>query len=526
MRFTSTFAGVLALMALSACGSVAQGIAWKAPTDIRGDADISHAGTLVDALLAYGGANFQGSGHPASDITSGDTTFHAPRKAGDAYGDGTISFAGGAPLQFVNGNDRAQPDAASFYNALPSGKGVSADYSEVVSNVAYFKGGPVGAITFSRLTPGHLYQVQLWALVQTHWRTVDDFTDSLGNTASLDAMAHVPKAGPLTAGQPYGQTVLGLFRAAGPTASIDWGAGDGTPYPAFSALALRDVTSVPGAAEAVAAIKAPGPVQPRHDVPGFPGIDVWKGITYTRVGRHNLKLDLFIPRDAPRPVPLVVYIHGGGWGGLDRTEGFANNLPQHGFALATVDYRLSGEAPYPAQIEDCKAAIRWLRVHAADYGYGADKIGAIGDSAGGNLVALLGVTAGNPALEADEGNPGVSSRVQAVADYFGPTDIIALDRHEKQGFIAQFLGGPVDEKQALARQASPLFLVTADASPFLIVHGDSDKVVPIQQSIDFYHALQKAGVPVQFYTMPHAGHGANNAQATQLVVALFDKYLH
>ena len=513
------------LLTLSASQIMAQGVAWKPATGIKGDADISQMGTPLDALSAYGGNNFQGSGEPASDITIGDTTFRVARKSGDAYGDGTISIAGGTPLQFNNGNDRPQPDVASFYNALPIGNGVSSNYSKVVGNLAYFKAGPVGAITFSQLTPGHLYQVQLWALVQNHWKTVSEFSDDLGNAASLDAMANVPKTGPLTAGQTYGQTLLGLFQAKDATASIDWAAGDGTPYPAFSAVALRDVTSVPGTAEAVAAIKAPGPVQPRTDVPGFSGVDGWQGITYARVGRHNLKLDIFIPHGLSRPVPLVVYIHGGGWGGLDRTEGFANGLLQHGFALATVDYRLSGEAPYPAQIQDCKAAIRWLRAHAADYGYGADKIGAIGDSAGGHLVALLGVTAGNSALEGDEGNPGVSSRVQAVADYFGPTDLVELDPHETQGPIVDLLGGAVEQKQDLARLASPLFLVTADACPFVIVHGDSDRLVPIQQSIDFYNALQKAGVPSQFYTMPHAGHGANNPQASQLVVALFDKYL-
>ncbi len=515
-------------MALALSFSVpvlAQNVAWQAPKGLQGDGDVSNLGASVDGIQCYVGSNVQNSHQPATDLTIGDEIFHTIRGSGKDYGDGTISFSSGTQAQFFNGNLRSPPDIASRYNALPIGDGVSDNYSRLVSNGAYFKAGPVSIISFGKLTPGHYYQVQLWGFVQNDWRNVVHFSDDLGNIGSLDAGAHLPKTGPLDPGQSYGETITGLFQASGAEASIIWAAGEGTPYPALSAVALRDVTAVPDVAETVAAAASPLPVKARDDLPGFAGMDVWKNLSYAHVGRHSLALDLFIPQQAKRPVPLVVYIHGGAWGGLDRTEGFANELLQHGFALACVDYRLTNEAVFPAQVQDCKAAVRWLRAHAAEYGYGADKIGAIGDSAGGHLVAMLGVTPDDPDLEGDEGNPGVSSRVQAVADYFGPTDLIALGASATTGPIPQLLGGPVDQNKEKARQASPLFLVTAAACPFVIVHGDSDKLVPIQQSIDFYNALQKAGVPSQFYTMPNAGHGANNPQAFDLVVSFFDKYL-
>ncbi len=227
---------------------------------------------------------------------------------------------------------------------------------------------------------------------------------------------------------------------------------------------------------------------------------------YAVVGGHRLRLDLYVPAQAPRPVPLVVYIHGGGWSGLDRTEGFANGLLRRGFALACVEYRLSQEAPFPAQIQDCKAAVRWLRAHAADYGYGADKIGAEGDSAGGHLVSLLGVTAGNPVLEgADEGNPGVSSRVQAVADYFGPSDFTVFDPKAAGGAVPKLLGGPIDQNMEKARLASPLFQVTADACPFVIVQGDQDAIVPPKQSTDFLRRPPEGGRALPARPRPRGG---------------------
>ncbi|HTJ78438.1 MAG TPA: alpha/beta hydrolase [Rariglobus sp.] len=514
----------LVLLALGN-GLGAQEIAWEPPVDIRGDADVSRQGAFVDAIQAYIGRNVQGSGKPAVERTIGDTTFHTIRGGGLTHGDGRIFLTGGTELQFFNGNVRSTTDSDSFYNALPVGDGVSADYSAIVSNGVFFKAGPVGEIRFDGLTVDHIYQVQLWGLVQSHWRTVVDFSDTVGNSVSLDAAAHIPKSGTLEAGHPYGQSVTGLFRAKETTFALNWAASEGTPYPIVSAVALRDVTAVPGTRAKVGAVRPFPPVQPSDGAPGFPDVRIWKNLTYARVGRHDLKLDLFIPKNVTGPVPLVVYVHGGGWGGLDKTEGFANGLVSHGFALAAIDYRLTDEAIFPAQIQDCKAAVRWLRAHAANYGYGAEKIGAIGDSAGGHLVALMGLTPDDPALEGTEGTTGVSSRVQAVVDYFGPTNLVVLNDHKDKGFIPALLGGSIDNNRDKAKQASPLFYAGKQACPFLIVHGADDKLVPLQQSKDLYAALQQAQMPVDFYIMPNAGHGANNAHAFGLTVEFFNKYL-
>ena len=264
---------------------------------------------------------------------------------------------------------------------------------------------------------------------------------------------------------------------------------------------------------------------PLKSPPGFNGIDVWKNVVYTRVKNHSLKLDIYIPQEAPRPVPLVIYIHGGGWSALDKTEGFANFLLSHGFAVASIDYRFSQEEIFPAQLDDCKAAVRWLRAHAADYGYGADKIGAIGDSAGGHLVSMLGVTGNDPKWEGTEGNPGVSSSVQAVADYFGPSNLLTMNPTVAGNAVPRLIGGLPSQIPDKAREASPISYVSAKACPFIIVQGDSDVIVNPQQSIDLNAALQKAGVDSQLYLIKGAGHGANDEKARGLVVALFKKYL-
>jgi len=170
--------------------------------------------------------------------------------------------------------------------------------------------------------------------------------------------------------------------------------------------------------------------------------------------------------------------------------------------------------------------VRWLRAHASDYGCGVDKIGAMGDSAGGQLVSMLGLTNDNPPFEGDEGTPGVSSSVQAVADFFGPSDLTTLDVNVAGHAVPRLLGGLPANMMDKSRQASPLFNITSQAPPFVIVHGDADQIVPIQQSINLYNALIKAGVDAQLYVMKGRPHGANDDHAMDLVTAMFNKYLH
>ena len=199
---------------------------------------------------------------------------------------------------------------------------------------------------------------------------------------------------------------------------------------------------------------------------------------------HDLKLDLYLPTKMDPKPPLVVFIHGGGW----RNGSFKNCsvpwLTESGYAVASIGYRLTDVATYPAQVQDCKGAIRWLRAHAGEFGYDATRIGAVGTSAGGYLVAMLGTTGGESDLEGDVGgNTDQSSAVQAVVDYYGPTDFVARSKNqpkktEVEGSpVRLLLGGPVSEKTELARQASPLNHVDAKDAPLLAIHGEKDTTV-------------------------------------------------
>jgi acetyl esterase/lipase len=263
-------------------------------------------------------------------------------------------------------------------------------------------------------------------------------------------------------------------------------------------------------------------------------IQVLHDLEYARVevdGREKrLLLDLYLPPEgAPRPLPLLVYIHGGGW-----MEGSKEGCPgsvvaEMGFAMACVDYRLSQDSIFPAQIHDIKAAVRWLRAHAKEFQVDADRFGAWGDSAGGHLAALLGTSAGVPELEGNVGVQGVLSAVQAVCDWYGPTDFsrvppafvesitypVAPEVFEHYGTEPWFeytlattllLGGPVEERIDLAMFANPITYIDPGDPPFLIFHGERDEIVPIDQSILLVDALRTHGVEVVFVPDPERGH--------------------
>jgi acetyl esterase/lipase len=205
---------------------------------------------------------------------------------------------------------------------------------------------------------------------------------------------------------------------------------------------------------------------------------------------------------------------------------------KEGYAVASINYRLSQHALFPAQIQDCKAAIRWLRANAGTYGYDPNRIGVWGASAGGHLVALLG-TAGD-VNEFDVGpNRGVSSRVQAVCDFFGPTDFTkmssfwsTMNHDAADAPEVRLIGGPVQENKDKVRRANPIAYITKDDPPFLIVHGDKDPLVPHNQSELLRDALQKAGVAVSLYTVTGGSHGGfRDPQVDVLVTEFFRKYL-
>lgn len=241
------------------------------------------------------------------------------------------------------------------------------------------------------------------------------------------------------------------------------------------------------------------------------GAKVLRDVEYARLSeKRSLKLDLYLPgpagKDAARPV--VIWVHGGGWRGGSKNGTPATALIADGFVVASVEYRLSGEAKFPAQINDCKGAVRFLRANAGKYGLDPNAFGAWGSSAGGHLVALMGTAGDANELEGDVGgNPNVSSRVQAVCDWFGPTDLRSNRRRAIPSPVTLLLGGMPADKPQLARQASPVAFVSKDDPPFLIVHGDRDPVVPLSQSERLHESLKEAGVASELHVVKGAGHG-------------------
>lgn len=236
------------------------------------------------------------------------------------------------------------------------------------------------------------------------------------------------------------------------------------------------------------------------------------------------KLDLYIPQTATKPLPLIIYIHGGGWkyGDKELTTSFWLHYAGQGFAIASIGYRLSDVAPFPAQIEDCKAAIRWLRAHAKEYGLDGARFGVLGHSAGGHLAALAGTSSEVRQLDRGE-NPMLSSRVQAVVDSAGPTDLLDFVASSGQPSLAiRLIGGPLSEHADAVRQANPITYVSRDDPPFLLIYGEKDLTVPLSQGELLYDALQNSGVASQLYIVRGAGHSAG--LDTPAVICRIDEF--
>jgi acetyl esterase/lipase len=270
------------------------------------------------------------------------------------------------------------------------------------------------------------------------------------------------------------------------------------------------VTSVVALVTAAAVAQPPGGRPAR--VPE--GTRRFLDLAYVTNAHPRQRLDLYLPKEGAHR-PLIINVHGGAFMMGDKAQMVPLEYLAQGYAVASINYRLSGDALFPAQIEDCKAAVRWLRAHAAQYGLDPDRFAAWGASAGGHLVAMLGTTGGVKAFEVGE-DLGVSSRVQAVVDYFGPTDFLQMDAHRLPDGTrhdpadspeSRLVGGAIQEKKDEVARANPITYVTKDAPPFLIVHGDRDPLVPHNQSELLEAALKRAGVPVTFYTVKGGRHG-------------------
>ena len=239
------------------------------------------------------------------------------------------------------------------------------------------------------------------------------------------------------------------------------------------------------------------------------GIVVLHDVVIGQGGGRDLHAEVAYPRNATGPLPAVIYIHGGGWIGGSHRQSPILRLAQEGYFAASIEYRLSSEAKWPAQIQDCKLGVRWLRANAAQYHVDPHRIGAWGASAGGHLVVCLGTMADVKEYEGDGGYPGVSSAVQAVVDFFGPTDFITPQIYtpNAQQLTEGLFGVPRDQNPALWKSGSPVFYVKAGDPPMLLVHGDSDGLVPVAQSKVLDQALTRAGVPHQLMIIKNAGHG-------------------
>ena len=248
-------------------------------------------------------------------------------------------------------------------------------------------------------------------------------------------------------------------------------------------------------------------------------------LTFARVNEIPLLLDLYLPESRARagcsspaaaaPVGLIIWVHGGAWRGGSRAAVDLEGMTARGWAVASVDYRLSPVAPFPAQLHDIKAAIRFLRAHAAEYGYPPSRFVIAGSSAGGHLAALVGVSNAERELEGSVGNDlSVSSDVQAVVSLYGASNLTSiLAQSSPHGLSVRvpalelLLGGQPEAVPALARLASPVFHVDATDPPLLLLHGDQDDQMPIQQSYELEAAYQKLGLAERLVVVRGAGHG-------------------
>ena len=272
------------------------------------------------------------------------------------------------------------------------------------------------------------------------------------------------------------------------------------------------------------------------------GIKMEKDIAYIPNGDEAQKLDLYLPeKAADKPLPLIVHIHGGGWMGGSKFPCPVAGMVLSGYAVASVEYRFSQKAIFPAQIQDCQAAIRWLRAHAKEYNLDTEHVGVVGGSAGGHLSSLVGTSGGKNAFPKIGGNEEQSDRVQAVCDIFGPSDFSTVvkqaadDKNVRNIFqfntpkdpYSSLIGTKLDDKTK-ADAVSPVHYVSQDNPPFVILHGTHDTLVPYAQSEEFATALKEKGVQVWLQKLPGSGHGGpsfGKPAVIQLMQNFFDKFL-
>lgn len=265
-------------------------------------------------------------------------------------------------------------------------------------------------------------------------------------------------------------------------------------------------------------------------------------VKYIPDGDPAQTLDIYYPEPAAdKPLPLLIWIHGGGWSGGSKTGVPYLGQLRRGYVVASIEYRFSQKATFPAQIQDCQAAIRWLRANAQRYSIDSNRVGVGGASAGGHLAALVGTSGGQKAFPPIGGNEDQSDRVQAVCDIFGPTDFWTVvkqaeaDQNVKNIFkwnqgdpYSRLIDAKLGEDKEQCLAVSPVHYVSKESPPFLILHGDHDALVPYAQSVELRDLLAKTGIEVTLQPLPGAGHGGRAFSlpaVAKLVNSFFDKHL-
>ncbi len=300
------------------------------------------------------------------------------------------------------------------------------------------------------------------------------------------------------------------------------------PLETATASPLETIASVPPIQPAASSLPSTTNNPPQQNPRGNAATPSMSDVTYCTMDGVALKMDIYYPLSDQSPLPVTMYVHGGGWSNGDKAEGSgAQEIPalqNAGFLVVSVNYRLAPEYPFPAMIQDIKCAVRYLRAQASQYNLDPNRIGVWGGSAGGHLVNLLGTTDESAGFDVGE-YLEYSSRVQAVVSMFGPTDLTVQFEGGYEGASRVFDGFD-------AALASPVTYVSAEDPPFLMLHGDTDKLVPIEQSQILLAALQAVGVPAELVTVINAGHSfkpvdsktinPSRKEITQMVVEFFE----
>lgn len=274
-----------------------------------------------------------------------------------------------------------------------------------------------------------------------------------------------------------------------------------------------------------------------------PGVKMELDVPYIENGDEAQKLDIYYPeKPGDKPLPLIVHIHGGGWIGGSRFPCPVVSMTSKGYVVASIGYRFSQKAKFPAQIQDCQAAIRWLRGNAGKYNIDVNHVGAVGGSAGGHLSALVGTAGGKKAFPVIGEFREQSDAVQCVCDIFGPSNFTSVmkqaqeDKNVRNIFkfntpsdpYSSLIGAALDREKERTDAVSPIHYVSEDTPPMLILHGTHDTLVPYAQSEELAAALKAKNVPVWFQTLPGSGHGGPAFSKPGIVALMqnfFDRHL-